>query len=262
MQNFGKIKNGFNDLLVEGIITKDRTNKDLFGTYIKTIKESEILRTQFMVYNNIENKVESDSFSANLFLSENLRLLEKFKIGDIINENKKLMSMLKKVNIDINKKYDKRLSDLHESLAMLITIKKSANNINEITENIGKVITFIKENKTKEIVESIDLPNSLISSIMVEKYNERYANLSEGEKEIVKLMIKSTDDEKQEVYKKMLKECIDLIDTNLVESDLDGKDKLLRVKNKLLNDKSEINENFLKQISKLVDLKASLENND
>lgn len=262
MQNFGKIKNGFNDLLAEGLMTKDRANKDLFGKYIKTIKESEILRTQFMIYNNIENKVESDSFTANLFVSENLRLLEKYKISDIVKENKKLITLLKNVKTVVKESYDQKLSDLHESLSMLITTKKSAGNVNETTENLSKVISFIKENKAKETKESIDLPNSMLSTIMVEKYNDRYSTLTESEKTILKVLIESTDEEKQEVYKQTLRECIDLINESLKSSDLDAKDKLLQVKDKLLNDKLEVNENFYKNITKLVDLKANLTNND
>lgn len=215
-----------------------------------------------MIYNNIENKIESDAFTANLFVSENLRLLEKYKISDIIKENKKLMTLLKNVKTDIKESYDQRLSDLHESLSMLITTKKSTRNINEVTENLGKVITFIKENKAKEAKESIDLPNSMLSTIMVEKYNDRYSTLTESEKAILKVMIESTDEEKQEVYKQTLRECIDLINENLKEANLDAKDKLLQVKDKLLNDKLEVNENFFKNISKLVDLKTSLTNND
>jgi hypothetical protein len=97
---------------------------------------------------------------------------------------------------------------------------------------------------------------------MVEKYNERYSTLDENEKEILKVLIESTDDQKQEVYKKTLKECIELINENLKEADLNAKDKLLQVKEKLLNDTIEINENFFKNISKLVDLKTSLKNNE
>jgi len=52
-----------------------------------------------------------------------------------------------------------------------------------------------------------------------------------------------------------------LINEKLVESDLDTKDRLLRVKDKLLNDKQEIDENYPKNISKLVELRASLKSN-
>jgi len=50
MQNFGKIQNGFNDLLADSLIKENQVNKDLFKKYIKTIKESEILKTQFLIY--------------------------------------------------------------------------------------------------------------------------------------------------------------------------------------------------------------------
>ena len=69
MQNFGNIKNIFNNLLAEGLTKKDVKSKKLFQKYIKTIKESEVLKTQFLIYENIENKVDSDVASANLFVS-------------------------------------------------------------------------------------------------------------------------------------------------------------------------------------------------
>jgi hypothetical protein len=93
---------------------------------------------------------------------------------------------------------------------------------------------------------------------MVEKYNEKYASMDESDKQVLKALIESNDEKKKEVYSLIIRECIDLIDGKLNESDLDAKDKLLRVKDKLLNDKQEVNEDFNKNISKLVELKKSL----
>jgi hypothetical protein len=52
-----------------------------------------------------------------------------------------------------------------------------------------------------------------------------------------------------------------LINEKLDTSDLNAKDKLLRVKDRLLNDKQEINEDFIKNISKLVELRSNLKEN-
>jgi Na+/phosphate symporter len=93
---------------------------------------------------------------------------------------------------------------------------------------------------------------------MVDKYNEKYASLDESEKQVLKVLIDSTDEEKKEVYSSTLRECINLINEKLDTNDLEAKDKLLRVKDKLLNDKQEINEDFFKNISKLVELKNNL----
>jgi hypothetical protein len=78
MQNFGKIKNAFNGILVESFVGDNESNKNLFKKYIKTIRENEALKTQFLVYSNIENKIEENEFKANLFLQENIALLNKF----------------------------------------------------------------------------------------------------------------------------------------------------------------------------------------
>jgi hypothetical protein len=39
------------------VVSKDKSNNGLFKNYIKMIKESEILSTQFVVYLNLEKKV-------------------------------------------------------------------------------------------------------------------------------------------------------------------------------------------------------------
>ena len=256
MQNFGKIKNAFNGILVESFVGDKESNKNIFKIYIKTIRENEALKTQFLVYNNIENKIEENEFKANLFLQENITLLNKFSKKDLLEAN---MKLAKSISIE-NESYEKQ--ELHENLSELIFLKKTSKNIDAIVEATSKIIIHMKNNKLKLVKEAIELPNSMLSTIMVEKYNERYSTLDENEKEILKVLIESTDDQKQEVYKKTLKECIDLINENLKEADLNAKDKLLQVKEKLLNDTIEVNENFFKNISKLVELKSSLKNND
>lgn len=256
MQNFGKIKNAFNGILVESFVGNKESNKNLFKTYIKTIRENEALKTQFLVYNNIENKIEENELKANLFLQENIALLNKFSKKELLEANQHLA---KSISIE-NESYEKQ--ELHENLSELIFLKKTSKNIDAIVEASSKIIIHMKNNKLKLVKEAIELPNSMLSTIMVEKYNERYSTLDENEKEILKVLIESNNSQKQEVYKKTLKECIDLINENLKEADLNAKDKLLQVKEKLLNDSVEINENFFKNISKLVELKESLKNNE
>jgi TRAP-type C4-dicarboxylate transport system substrate-binding protein len=127
-----------------------------------------------------------------------------------------------------------------------------------IVEATSAVVDYIVNNKEKVITEAIELPNSMLMNILVDKYNERYSSLSESEKEILKSLIDSTEETKKEVYTKTLRECINLINEKLDNSDTQTKEKLLNVKDRLLNDTSEINEDYFKNISKLVDLKSSL----
>ena len=62
-------------------------------------------------------------------------------------------------------------------MTKLIFTKKTPNNINTIVEATAAVVDYIINNKEIVISEAIELPNSMLSTIMVEKYNERYSNL-------------------------------------------------------------------------------------
>jgi len=253
MQNFGKITNAFNGILVEGLVSKDTSSKQMFKKYIKTIRENEVLKTQFMIYNNIENKIETNEFKANLFLQENIALLNKFSKKEIEAANSKLAEPV------LNEQETSYPNQkLHEDITTLIFTEKNSKNIDSIVEATSSIIDYMKTNKEREIKESIDLPNSMLTTIMVDKYNEKYSTLDESEKEVIKVLFESDDEKKKEVYSSMLRECIDLINEKLKESSLDAKDKLLSVKDKLLNDKQEINEDFTKNISKLIELRSNL----
>jgi hypothetical protein len=50
------------------------------------------------VYLNLEKKLGTDYNTTNLYVSENLRLLEKYKVSDIIKENNKLMTISKLIS--------------------------------------------------------------------------------------------------------------------------------------------------------------------
>jgi hypothetical protein len=253
MQNFGKIKNAFNNLLIEAVVRKDPKDKQIFGSYVKAIKENKILKTQFLIYNNIENKVEENEFKANLFLQENLKLIEGFSKEEILEANTKLASKINDIPEVIENK------ELYENISTLIFTDRLSENIDAVVEATTNIIQFIKENKVSEAVEAIELPTSMLTSMMVEKYNTKYSTIDESEFKIIKSLIDSSDEVKKTVYEETLRECIELINENLIDAPLDTKDKLLQVKDKLLNDKTDINEDYLTNISKLVELKSSLQ---
>jgi len=273
MQNFGKIKNKFNEILVEGVVSENKPNKLLFKKYVKTIKENEILKTQFLIYNNIENKIEENEFKATEFVKANIELLNKYTKKEIAEANLKLSipivweKEIAEANLKLSipivweKDDEYSLKELHENITKLIFTKKTPENVDSIVEATSNIVGFIKNNKIKEITEAIELPTSMVSTIMVDKYNEKYSNLSESDKSIVKAIMNSDDIQKKEIYSNTIKECLDLINDKLTESDLETKDRLLRVKEKLLNDKHEINEDFIPNISKLVELRDNLKEN-
>jgi hypothetical protein len=66
------------------------------------------------------------------------------------------------------------LSSLKEAQKQLMLLLK-----------VCQKIELINENKAKEVIEVIDLPNSLLSKIMLEKYNEEYSVLNETEEKFL-----------------------------------------------------------------------------
>lgn len=260
-KNFGKIKSVFNEILSEGYATKNQKSIDLFKNYVKSIKENEILKTQFLVFTNIETKVEQDEFKIKEFVEANIDLMKKFSYNDILKANSKLVE-----SILFEQNYDSSLDKLHEAITTLIFTERTPLTIDEIVEAKSYVVNYIKANTPKVVNEAIELPMKILSTVMVDKYNEKYANLDESEKAVLKSLIDSDDTQKKEVYTNMVKECLELVNETLVkysggeldENELKTKDKLLRVKEKLLNDKIEITENFNTDISKLVELRGLL----
>lgn len=258
MKNFGKIKNTFNEILVESLLKKDRTKKELFKQYFKLIKENKILKAQFLVYNNIENKIEENEQKAYQFIQENIEFLKQFKKKDIQEANEKLAKSIV-LEQGINHLYTNE--SLHENITKLIFTDKTPKNIDTIIESQSQIVDYIKNNKKKELTENIskDIPNSMLSKLLVDIFNERYIDLSEDDKKIFKTVLDGTEESKKDLHENTIKECIILIDNKLNESDLEVKEKLLKAKDKLLNMKGNfINEDFINNISKLIELKKDL----
>ena len=94
MKNFGELKNRFNEILSESIIKKDESGRKTFGKYIKMLKENEILKTQYHIFDNIENKYFEDKSDAKDYIKENISLLSKYSRRQIVDTNSKLANMI------------------------------------------------------------------------------------------------------------------------------------------------------------------------
>lgn len=254
MQNFGKLRNAFNEVLTEGIVNGDISNKTIFKKYIKQIKENEILKTQFMVYENISNKFEDNEKKAELYINENIKLLDKFSKKEINESNKNLMKLLS--SPDYSGDYDK--IDIHEDITTLIFKEKNVKNVDSIIESTMRLINHMKGNTKVELKESIDLPQSMILAIIVEKFNKKYSEIDSSDKEIIKIISEGDTVSKTELYERISSECMGIINEKIKDSDIELKVRLLNVKEKLLKDDKVIDEDYTKKLLKLVELRDNL----
>ena len=256
MKNFGEVKYIYNSLLAEGIAKNSDKEKNEFKKYVKTIKENKALKTQFDIYYNLENKVESDGWKALNYVNECLALMDKFSKKEIKDANIKLneSEFVKNSETIINEGKAK----LYSAINTLINTSASPNTLDTIVEAKHVVVDYILNNKKEtNIAEGYGLPNSVLSEIAVEKFNEAYADLSESEKEAISVLVGTNESEKEELYKKTIKECIELVNGKLAESNVDVKEKLLATKENLLN-RVFSSESFVNDITKVLELKKYL----
>lgn len=260
--NFGKIKDIYNEILAESITTKDTQKKTEFKKYVKTLKENEALKTQFHIYNNIENKYDENRARAVEFIKENIALMDKFSKKEISEATKSLANDLITESEDLYTVSDK-VKQLHEDISELINTEKNVSTVGGIVETTHRVAKYITENEPVEVdsitesLEGVILSNKELGSLMVSKYNQEYSTLSEGEKEILKLVLESGEDGREELYTKTISECLGLVNGKLETADADLKMSLLSLKENLLENKY-IKESFESDMIKALELKNNL----
>ena len=110
-----------------------------------------------------------------------------------------------------------------------------------------------------EKFESVNLPPSVLTKMAINRFNLKYSDITESEKKIIKSVLNGTEESKKDVYINLKKECIELIDNRLTEnSDLDMKDRLLKVKDKLLR-MTYNSDDYVGDIGKVYQLKQSVD---
>lgn len=255
MKNFGEIKNRFNEILTEAIVKKDDAGRKTFGNYIKMLKENVILNIQYHIFDNIENKYFEDKSDAKDYIKENISLLKDFTKEQIIEANSKLAGM---VSFESGEDYEGK--ELHDNITNLIFTDKKAETLDSITESIHLLRDHMTTQRIDEgeKTEKIDLPPSIVSKMVINKFNTKYENISEDEKKIIKSILNGSEEDKKNLHTEMVRECVDTIDSKLDESDINLKGKLLSAKDKLLR-MSYNEETYTSDISKIYNLKESVD---
>jgi len=214
-----------------------------------------ILKTQYHIFDNIENKYFEDKSDAKDYIKENISLLKDFTKEQIIEANSKLAGM---ISFEGGEDYEGK--ELHDNITNLIFTDKKAETLDSITESINLLRNHMTTQRLdeSELTEKIDLPPSVISKMVVNRFNTKYEDISEGEKRIIKSIINGSEEDKKNLYVEMVRECVDTIDSKLDESDINLKGKLLSAKDKLLR-MSYSEETYNTDISKIYNLKQSVE---
>lgn len=243
MSNFGTVKTKLLNKLTESYVSD---NKSEVKEILKQIKSDKNLSEMYLFYENIENKNISNEETAKLFVEQIESLL--FEKSNIIKKScKSLNKVLGDVLIENNEIYE-CLDIISEETTLL--------NVEKKVEAKQKLISHLTKNKSNHVSESSTHTDnqSLLNAVLVNNFNTKFIDfMNEGQKETFKKIISMTEIELK-CEMNTLKEGLNTkIDSLLIESDDELRDKLTNVKNDV-NQSTESKYNYFR----LVELRDSL----
>lgn len=261
--NFGTLKDIFASQLIKSRLNEEEKGKKLYKKFIKLMTEDEILKSQFIVYKNIENKHFDNEVNASGYLKENVSVLKKYTQQQIEESNKKLIKLLESEGVDMDSVFNK---ELHKSFHTLISEEKNATNVNKMYESFNTVKDWLLVEKKAEVKSDYvreGLDPKVFLELVVEKYNEKYSELTEEDKRVIHVLREGDESSKESLMKALVKENIGLINNHLQEygGTLEMKEKLLETKD-VIYEMVDNNKSFGENVLKLLELKKNLSDND
>ena len=230
---FGKSKNKIDSILVNTFSEKPKFKK-AFHTLMESLKDNPTNREFFVLYSQIENKSFNSRNDAEEYLNESIKTLK----------SKKNKVNLKRINNSINKYKtytDKKSNQLYESLDTLVFNE----NVLDIEKRIEAKKLILKKLQSKKSISITEnkVPNSLLINLSTKKFNEKYKNLSEGERKQFKTLMNKDMDSLEKEIDSLVEEVTNKLDTLMTET---SDSNLLK---KLNETKEKINETKINKIS-------------
>lgn len=229
--------------------------------YVILLKENKVLNEKYQLINKLKEGVDKDV--KDLFLNEVLNIFtDKFTTKEIKESNIKLNNVINTLPSKLLKEYKTfKCEDLMcESFDKLFNTEVNTKNIellvktkSYINENI-KIKTDVVKTEQQKLVETIS--PEILTKTLIEKFNKKFGDLlNEEQKQLFKKIVKSNNEnDKESLIKEIKTSCLTDVNTLLSEcNDIDFKEKLLVLKEKLLFD--EQGTNFYDKITKLIETK-------
>ena len=255
----------YETLIAELTKSSLKNNKDLQETIIKILKEyfgkTKVLAKELKLYKEIS---ELDGYERNIvtkIVEEAKKRRESLDDKDIFNEQTKLINKINKlVGKDV---YDNFVPN-YKSLASIYQI------FNDSTPIKAKVIlenNLISQlSKTKTVIEeSAPKVSKAVYKIFTKKFNEKYGELLENQKTLLKLYIESVQDQGLELKSYINEEISSIRETiNEYSNTEEGKtvqESIEKIKEELNSFKGQyINEDIIKKILKMQSLTEEIKN--
>lgn len=250
MYNFGSVLDTMKEFVVNSVVDKTPLDKKKLGSALKLIKENQILRNQFKVYEDFRTYHSEDDLTISDFIAESIKPLANTPEKDIRSANNKFKKVVDELT---NNKPIVESTVINTSISELVSGKRTADKVK--AKSI--IREHIKSNQPNEKLIEDYVPTDMLAKILVDRFNKKYEELSESDMAIIKSTLIADQDSRVSNFNTVVKECLDAVNTQLSSNDDVLKEKLLSVKERLL-EMSYDSDNYENDMIKMITLKQSL----
>jgi hypothetical protein len=259
--NLGIVKNALSKKLESKFLNEGDTSVSPVSDFISILKESKLLTLENTVYSNIENKVVKNEALIQKYIDDNFKPFSKYHKNQILEEHDKLKTFIDEDALRISKE-KKNLYEAINNVILEYANSDELPDVDAIHDSYSVIYEHLKNNKEIKEEESFGLQvegfdNEKIVRIALDKFNQKYKNLSESEKDILKTLVFSDENKKKELFESLKSDTIDKLnklDLNEFEGQQDVVVKSLELAESMEYSKDTLVENMVK----LTNLKAIL----
>lgn len=201
--NVGLVKMIILEKLNESLLNEKSLNilKEDVSKFCAIVNSSPILQLEYKLFENIENKhIDNDSI-ATRYIDSNIKLFEKYSIEDINNEHNKLLEFIDDTIIN---DYKIKINESIHNLLIESNIKNTDPNIDLLHESFINVLNHLKTNNKDNVITENNESNfnNSIVEIAINKFNNKFEELNNDDKDLFKILVKSSKEEKKSIFEK------------------------------------------------------------
>lgn len=211
--NFGTIK--------RHVFENAKSNKGLIKKFTEYVKKSDVLKHQFLFFNNMENKSGLSEATAVRYIDKNIALINNYTKKQIKEANAALISYLGLPELSPNASEQNIQNLIYESS------KTNSPNVDVLHESFEYVLEKVTTKEDNDslleqygLKNNLSIPYEVIVESAVAKFNQKYANtLDSFDKKIVKLVSENNTSELSFVFNDIKKDVISTLRENVTNTD-------------------------------------------
>ena len=210
-------------------------SKNVVSFFFETINNSPLLQLESKIHDNLEKKYINNDTLAKEYITNNIKLFETYTLEELNSEHNKLKGFIDETYDDISTEKIK----LHESINTLLTESLKYGdkiNVNEMHDAFTLIFNHIKTTKIN-VPETIDEDVEIIDDVIelaINKFNTKYANLNESDKNLIYKLINSNDKDKETILENYKSEVLTILENSNESGDNLNK-AILKIKEMVYN---------------------------